>query len=339
MPQKGIHCELDISEVELDIDNPRIKKWLEIYSGTPTADQIYLALKGPSSSSSSGGTTFLSLKESIRSNGGIIHPIISNNTGNKKVVIDGNTRLYIYKEFHEKKQIGTWNKIPSLLYDNLSNDEINAIRLQAHLVGPRPWDPYSKAKFLHHLRTFENMPYQRMIDYCGGNAKTVANLIEAYEDMEMYYRPILDSDEGEEFDTTRFSAFDELQRANIKDTILEAGFNLSDFSRWVADRLIQPLNTVRQLPKILRNNTAKKVFLNEGAKEAIKTIDIQNAVPDLIAMSLIDLSSALRRKLDVLTHKEAMELQSSPESEEAQAILDLNDELQLYVQYIKGEEE
>ena len=36
---------LPVDSIELDLQNPRIAKWLEIYNGAPTPEQIELALR------------------------------------------------------------------------------------------------------------------------------------------------------------------------------------------------------------------------------------------------------------------------------------------------------
>jgi hypothetical protein len=82
--------------------------------------------------------------------------------------------------------------------------------LQVHLVGTRPWDPYSKAKYLHHLRTQALLPFSQIVDFCGGRQKDVLESINAYSDMEKYYRPVVPDDGS--FDTSlefcTFFAFD-----------------------------------------------------------------------------------------------------------------------------------
>src|SRR6202035_704809 len=147
-------------QLELDITNPRIRKWIEIYGPDPTAEQIHLALGVGTSDTESGSTTFNSLRESIRTNKGLINPIIVNRRPDgTMVVVEGNTRLAIFRGFAEDNVPGPWGHIPALVHDDLAQLGIDAIRLQAHLVGPRPWDPYSKAKYLHHLRNQENVPF------------------------------------------------------------------------------------------------------------------------------------------------------------------------------------
>lgn len=92
---------LDINEVDLDRENPRIKQWLEIYKDEElTSEAISLALSASAGGAST--STYTTLKESIRVNQGIINPIIVNkNEEGKLVVVEGNTRLQIYKEFAE----------------------------------------------------------------------------------------------------------------------------------------------------------------------------------------------------------------------------------------------
>ena len=67
---------LPISSVELDRTNPRIRRFLEMYQGEPSYDQIALALDVAGSDDKQGATTPEKLKNSILTNGGIMQPII-----------------------------------------------------------------------------------------------------------------------------------------------------------------------------------------------------------------------------------------------------------------------
>ena len=76
-----------------------------------------------------------------------------------------------------------------------------------------PADAYSKAKYLWELQHKELMPLDRIVEFCGGNRRDVMIAINAYADMEHYYRPICDADD---FDTERYSGFVELQNTRVK---------------------------------------------------------------------------------------------------------------------------
>jgi len=318
---------IEISEIDLDVNNPRITQYVEFYDKV-TDDSIKLALQHTSageSSAASNRSTYTSLRESIRTQKGIIHPIIVIRKEDRYLVIEGNTRLSIYQDFHKQKVEGEWDKIPAIVYDSLGEKEIEAIRLQSHLVGPRDWEAYSKAKYLNYLRNSEHLTLNEIIDFCGGKKSDVLNYIDAYSDMETYYRPALGSDD--QFDTSRFSAFVELQqKKGIKTAILTSGFTLTDFSKWVHNGLIAPLSTVRDLKLILSNEQSKEIFLQRGAKEALKVFD-QVPIPDLNAYSIEQLAKVFYNKLLQLTYPEVKEMRQNPDSERVRIMLNIKDEI------------
>lgn len=144
------YIEIPVEDIELDKSNPRIARGIAYYGENITSETMALLLGSTSEACAS-------LRESIRENGGIIHPIVVNKrTGNSYVVIEGNTRLQIYKDFIKNGVPGNWTTIRAIVYDNLDTERIHAIRLQAHLIGPREWDPYSKAMYLHYLADVEH---------------------------------------------------------------------------------------------------------------------------------------------------------------------------------------
>ena len=153
-----------VADIELDRTNPRIRKFLEMYTNPPTAEQIYLALGAAGDDESESSTSFEKLRNSILTNGGIIHPVILNRRADGTLVcIEGNTRVALYKSFIEEKVAGSWTNILALVHHEMDDSQADAIRLQVHLVGTRPWDPYSKAKYLHHLRNQELLPFSRIV--------------------------------------------------------------------------------------------------------------------------------------------------------------------------------
>ena len=100
---------LSIDDIKLDVENPRIKQYLEFYTEI-SSEMLALALSDSSNGDAS--TTYRSLKESIKVSGGIIHPIVVNvDNDGVYTVIEGNTRLQIYKEFAENSVDGNWQTI------------------------------------------------------------------------------------------------------------------------------------------------------------------------------------------------------------------------------------
>ncbi len=302
--------QLSIDDVLLDETNPRIQRALSMYGDEITADRIALALKEGSDERESSSTTFSRLRNSIIKNRGIITPIIINVRDGQRVCVEGNTRLLIYRELHEDEPNGTWKKIPSLVYDGAGPEIMEAIRLQAHLIGPRPWDPYSKAKYLDYLWNEEYLSEEEIIEYCGGNKKQIQASIAAYRLVENVYRPLLEDDN--DFDPTRFSGFVEFQDPKVCRAVYDAGYKDKNFARWLHDRKIVRLEHVRSLPDIFQNEEAKQAFIYGDSLEAIKVLN-QPSVDELIAkLSLEELLEIVEKKIYGITYSEVEQYKKEP---------------------------
>ena len=295
--------KLPINSVELDLNNPRIKQWLEIYGDNVTSEGISLALRASSGSEST--SSYTALKESIRVNGGIINPIIVNEyPGGKKVVVEGNTRLQIYKEFAKNDPEGPWNEIIAIVYENLPVNDIHAIRLQTHLVGPRDWDPFSKAKYLNQLSNIDKLPMSTIISFCGGKDSEIRRLIEAYNDMIAYYFPAIQNS-GDDPDPREFSKFAELQNRSVYESLAIHHYTKNDYANWVVSRNIDNALNVRKLPAVLADNDAKDVFLKSNISEAMKHLNSEvKHLKDLSNVNMHDLVLELTKRLRNIALKE-----------------------------------
>ena len=320
---------IPLDKIDLDDANPRIKHFLEMYT-VLSQERMLLAL-GASSDEEAGSTSMGSydrLKHSVKASGGIIQPIIVKRTdADRFLCVEGNTRVAIYRQLRsEDKASGLtgekWDHIPATVRDQMDDQEAHKIRLQVHLVGNRQWDPYSKGKYLNELVSDYKMPMPELVGYCGGSQSDVQQSINAYRDMEIHYRPVIEDRNGD-FDTTRFSAFVELQKPGIKDAIYNAGFNEQEFSRWVDDRRIFPLSHVRKLPQILDNPEVKTIFLKEGSRTAINTLNAPDLDSTLKESSLIQLAQVMQEKLDLMSYDDAETFASEPTSNEYLELKDL----------------
>lgn len=317
---------LPVETLVLDTANPRVARYIEMYGGEVTDEQMGLALGAANYEQGESMTTFQSLRASIRTHEGLIHPILVNReTDNRLVVIEGNTRALIYRQFRSDDHSGRWDRIPAIVYDQLDEKEIDAIRLQAHLVGPRQWDPYSKAKYLDYLSNSEHLTTDQIIDFCGGQRTEVHRFIDAYNDMENHYRPLLASDD--EFDPTRFSAFVEMQAPRVQEALVTSGYTKTDFARWVNDRMLYPLDRVRRLPAILANPHARSVFLTDGAREAEKILDSPSTVEALADATLVQLADALSERIAKMGYTDFLRLREDLNTPENHALTEARDQL------------
>ncbi len=317
---------LPVETLVLDASNPRVARYIEMYGGDVTNEQMSLALGAANYEQGESTTTFQSLRASIRTHGGLIHPILVNReTVNRLVVIEGNTRALIYRQFRRDDDSGRWDEIPAIVYDRLDKKEIDAIRLQAHLVGPRQWDPYSKAKYLDYLSNSEHLTTDQIIDFCGGQRTEVHRFIDAYNDMEDHYRTLLASDD--QFDPTRFSAFLEMQAPRVQEALVTSGYTKKDFAGWVKDQILYPSDRVRKLPAILGNPQAQRVFLTHGAREAEKVLDSPSTVEALEDATLVQLTDALSNRIAKMAYADLLRLREDLNTPENLALTDARDQL------------
>ncbi len=255
-----------------------------------------------------------------------MQPIIVNKLHDGRLIcIEGNTRLFIYRALVAEEVPGNWTKIPALVHESLAQIDVDAIRLQAHLVGPRPWDAYSKAKYLWELQNKEKMPIDRIIALCGGNKRDVTQAIQAYAEMETYYRPICDADD---YDTEKYSGFVELQKSSrIKDSILKAGFSLKDFAHWLRNKNIRNLADTRQLARILSDKKAREVFLKKDIKAALDVLEKPELTVGLKGATIGQLARALTEAVDSLSYAEINRLRENPDDDTVRYINDAFDSL------------
>ena len=329
---------MSIADIQLDKDNPRIKQYLEYYTEI-SSEMLALALSDSSNGDSS--TTYRSLRESIKASGGIIHPIVVNHnseTGDY-VVIEGNTRLQIYKEFLENDPTGPWNNIVCLIYEDLSEYEKHEIRLQSHLVGPREWDPYSKAKYLYQLSYEEHMTMNTIIDMCGGGKNEIQRAIDAYLDMERFYRPYAQS-KGLEFNSKDFSKFREYQNGVIRHSLISRGYAEDQFAKWVADGKIDNAQKVRSLPRVMKDPEATAVLKRRGliaAEKVLNAKELQDA--DLTKYPYETLARTLILKLSDIKLSEVQALATEESYADKKGVLEsLQEHLAFVIDEIKSKE-
>ena len=322
---------LDVKSVELDKGNPRLATFLEKYGDTITSEDVAFALDDSGDS----GNTMQTLREAIKAHGGLITPIIVNfiSDENKYIAIEGNTRVKIFQEFLENGTAGNWSKIPAIINNDMSEQMIHQTRLQAHLVGPRDWQPYAKAKYLHYLSTKKCMTDAQVEACCGGIAtrNTIRKLIDAYNDMEKYYRPLVASDD--QVDTRKFSYFNELQSRTVLNALRAVGKNKGDFAQWVIDGKVDTaLQGVRVLPKVLQMPKAAEAFLSDSnmtVSEAMKIVAAAEIAPasaeSLNDATLHSLMLVLTEKLANFPYAEVKRLKNDPDAKEINDFKNLND--------------
>lgn len=331
---------LPLDLIRLDRRNPRIAHSIESLDSA-TVDDAYIELAlekfSPSDSGEGSSTTYASLRDSIKKNGCLITPIIVRaQSDGTYMTVEGNTRVVIYRDLRKNDPEGPWKTIPAVVHDGINDKQDHAIRLQAHLIGPRPWRAYAKGRYLHALFYQHGMSLNDLLDYCGGLARKreIQEYINAYSDFSEHFAEALESSPT---GYSKFSAFIELQKnAELKPTLLRHGFSVADFAKWVAEGNIRPLNSVRALPRILANPSARKAFLEHDAREAMKLLDQPQASTLLKDAPIEQLAIALANKLRTQSFPEARRLASDPGSPATMALAECHAEISEIIQLMES---
>ena len=119
------------------------------------------------------------LQSSIKAHGGLMVPIIVK--GN--VVIEGNSRLAAYRRL-SREDPKKWAKIKcSVLPDDFSEEMIDYLLCNYHIIGQTPWSPFEKAGQLYRTKQRSRKPIDVIAAELGMKSKEVNLLINVYQAM------------------------------------------------------------------------------------------------------------------------------------------------------------
>ena len=267
-----------IDSIQLDPNNPRINFIHETIENPNDADM--------ESHLTDSSAKFNQLRKSIYNFGGIHNPIVLAKTAESKYLcIEGNTRLTLFREFSQSEDPETlnrneqkWKEIPAIIFKSDEVSELNKIRLQAHLVGPRDWPKINKAKFVYELMNNSIMSDDEIQEAVGGTMGELRTLATGYENYINHFVPAVGGDSGDRKIKGKFSGIVEYSKPTIH---TEIGAHLGDdhweiFSRWLLEgNKWRTLSQIRELPKIFLDDEGREEFLSEGGTvdSALRKID------------------------------------------------------------------
>ena len=83
---------------------------------------------------------------------------------------DDSLRLFNKDLNKENPEDSKWQTIPAIVYEDISKEEENKLKLTAHIVGTREWKPYNKAKYVIDLLDNTNFTFPEISEIVGGAA-------------------------------------------------------------------------------------------------------------------------------------------------------------------------
>lgn len=208
-------------------ENPRIYSIVWNEGGDePTQEEIFEAL-------SKTEHVRETLVPSIKSNGGLIEPVIVR----KNVVLEGNSRLAAYRLLAQK-DASAWEKLRvRILPDSISDSEVFSLLGEFHIVGKKDWQPFEQAGYLYRRFKTHGVNEKQLHHEVGLTPAKIRHLIHVYEfmlnvddrnpDRWSYYDELL---KGRRFNQTRelYSNFDQKITEMIQSEEMERAVDVRD---------------------------------------------------------------------------------------------------------------
>ncbi|MDR2595700.1 MAG: hypothetical protein LBC76_00110 [Treponema sp.] len=246
--------DVDINEVQYYPENPRINYIISSYPKNEiTQDLIQNELLKLDQ-------TRERIKD-LEENKGLIDEIYILN----KKVIEGNTRLCAFRILSKKyPNDKRWETIKArILQDNVSEEELFYILGIFHIKGKTEWNAYEKAAYIYKMIVTLKKSPDDIGKQLRMQPKNIVAALKSYKAMkDKYLTKNKDKSIDKQYeDLRKFSYFDAFYHQK---ELVEREENtpefLNNFVAWVKEDRFKNAQSVRDLPKILNNKRAQKIF-------------------------------------------------------------------------------
>lgn len=209
----------------------------------------------------------------IKRHGGLMEPILVR--FDTKEVIEGNSRLAVYKKLYKDLAVGEWELIPCDIVSSLTEEQLAAFLNQIHVKGKTQWAAYEKANFAYARNTKKGWSLDKISKLFGESTGTIRTRVEVIKLMK-------ENGDGER---SHFSFYDVLVRNpsiskgmkkddNLCNLLLREikGFGKSgsddDGNKFTAQELRKKLPVILKKPKVLKKYLNEEIDLDEGYQRA-----------------------------------------------------------------------
>jgi len=247
--------EIDIFKLNYWKENPRVNAIIkQNFGGKDISDEDIEKLLWDKVDS------VKDLYQEIKKHGGLIDEILVK----KNIVLEGNSRLcayrHLYKNAEQKKneeEMLRWSYIRArIIPEETSNEVVFSILGTWHIKGKTQWKTYEKAAYLKRMNVDYGYSLKDIADSISETEKFVNDNIEAHdlmvknnvytlEKFSYYYQLVLEKNKSKN------SKIFEKEPALIHRVI-----------ETIQNEPLKRAENIRDLPKILRDQKAKKMYLN-----------------------------------------------------------------------------
>lgn len=235
----------------------------------------------------------------VKRHGGLMEPILIRQ--DTKEVIEGNSRLAVYRKLYGEEEEGDWEFIPCEIVSTLTDDQQAAFLNQIHVKGKTQWSAYEKANFAY-VRKEQGWNFDKIARLFGESEGTIRTRIRIIQMMK-------DNKDGQR---SHFSFYDVMARnsaiskgmndyPNLRDCLMKEIKSLGteeDNTEFTAQELRNKLPVILKKPKVLNKYIAGEVTLDAGYQRA-KISEVEKRVRQAVEL------------LDDVERKDIVELESS----------------------------
>ncbi len=121
------------------------------------------------------------LKPEVKRHGGLMEPILVRH--DTMEVIEGNSRLAVYRELNREQPGGEWDLIPCEIVSSLTEEQQAAFLNQIHVKGKTQWSAYEKANFAY-VRYKQSWTFKQIAELFGEAETTIHTRIKVIQMMQ-----------------------------------------------------------------------------------------------------------------------------------------------------------
>lgn len=267
---------IPISKLKFLKDNPRVYACTHGYPGfdemmdEQQQELIYSKLREEPS--------VRNLRPDIERHGGLMEPILVRLDTHE--VIEGNSRLAVYRLLHDKTGDDNWEFIPCAIVSRLTDRLQAAFLNEIHVKGKTQWSAYEKANFAY-VRKERNWNFKDIAELFGESEGTIRTRVRVIETMK-------ENSDGQQ---SHFSYYDVLvrtpsireavyQHQELRHLLFTEIKNIGsdeDESEFTAQELRKKLPVILRKPKVLKKYLGGEIGLDEGYQLA-KVSDAEKQV-------------------------------------------------------------
>ena len=199
------------------------------------------------------------LRPQIKRDGGLQEPIIVR--WDTKRVIEGNSRLAVYRNLSEDSEGERWTRIKCLVVSSLTDDQQTRLLGQAHLHGRTEWSRYAKALFCFRWVEEEQKDMATLSTISGISRAEISKNVKVIQLMK----------ENDDSKPSHFSYYNVLVRTRSISSATEDNASLRDIllaqikdEAFTAQEMRERMPVVIAKPKILRKYVNKSVKLDDA---------------------------------------------------------------------------